>query len=613
MPAPTDRPENPIPSRPSPLVSRVYGEPRFHTEGDIAALSYAADGTIWSIDESGLLRRWSAEGNLLARHYLSDLETVWAFSPGVNLLASGNDSLILWDVATGYLINRIAVKDWVTAIAFGPEGRTFASGHDDGIVRFWDTASQNFIGQVQACTRPVPVSAIAFSPRGEFIATAGEDRVVRIWNDTTHKLVGELSSHTDRIPALTWSPDGRLLISAGWDTSARVWRPPQSEPVMLLNSHADQVHTLAISPNGKSLACADSNFEIHLWRDAEKGVAGPVLRGHTDEIRCLAFNADGSKLASAGVDRVIHTWDTQTGKLLTGPNPTGRHVIAVVPGRPLRLASSGTTKLRVWNVENGEETPLSGACSAYSVAASRDGKWLAVGGTDYFTRLWNLVEERKPASLEATKPPIGYVAFSTDSKFLAHTSPTDGLVWLWKCETASPELVFIEAADGCTLEGIAFHPDGKRIAAGGVDYLSTGKRDGAVSVWDIPSKDKLFTIDVGVHAVAFDPQGKYLAGAGFDAAVYVWDVETQDTIFVLGGHQEKVHTIAFSPDGSYIVSGGADSTIRVWDVLSGRFLVARGFDSPVQSLAFSPDGGLLFCGNGNTTCYQIEFKRLLED
>ncbi|MCE9568188.1 MAG: WD40 repeat domain-containing protein [Planctomycetes bacterium] len=613
MPLPTDTPDDSIPLRPSPLVSKVFGEPRFHTEGDVAALAYAADGTLWSIDETGLLRRWAPDGKLLARHFLSDLETVWCFSPDAKLLASGNDSLILWDVATGHLVKRLPQSAWVTAIGFGPDGRTIASGHDDGVVRFWDTASQRFLGQVQACSKPVPVSAVACSSRGEYVATAGEERVVRLWNELTHKLVGELSSHTDRIPAMAWSPDGRLLVSAGWDTSARVWRPPQTEPVILLNSHADQVHTLAFSPDGKLLACADSNFDIHLWRDPEKAIAGPVLHGHTDEIVCLAFSPDGSKLASAGLDRVIHIWDTREGKLLAGPNPKGRHVIAVVPGRPLRLASSGETKVRVWNTESEAEIAPTGLCPAYCVAASPDGKWLAIGGTDDLTKLWNVLEGRLIASLEATKPPVGFATFSADSKYLAHTSPADGLVWIWKCDTATAELLLIEAADGCTLEGISFHPDGRRIAAGGVDYLSTGTRDGAVSVWDIPTKDKLFTIDVGVYAVEFDPQGKYLAGAGFDDAVYVWDVETQETVFVLGGHQGKIHTVVFSPDGSYIVSGGDDSTIRVWDVLSGRFLVAREFDSAVQSLAFSPDGWHLYCGNGNTTCYQIEFKRLLED
>jgi WD40 repeat protein len=528
-------------------------------------------------------------------------------------LASGNDDLILWDVATGQLVNRIEQSSWVTAIAFSNDGRTLASGHDDGSLRFWDVGTQKFLGEIKTSAKPLPVSAIAFAPRGQFIASAGEDRVVRVWDEFTHKPVCALNSHTDRIPALAWNPDGSLLISAGWDTSARVWRPPQADPLILLNSHADQVHTLAYSPDGRYLACADSDFDIHLWINAEKAERGPVLRGHNDEIRCLAFSADSTKLASAGADQVIHVWNVCEGKLLAGPNAKGRHSIAVVPGKQLQLASTGTQSFRIWDTDSGEETAPTNLCAAYSTAASPDGKWLAIGGTDYFTQLWNVSEGSLAASFEATKPPIGSLSFSADSKYLAHTSPADGLVWLWNCETKNPELILIEAADGCTLEGVAFHPDGKRIAAGGIDYMSTGERDGAVCVWDIPSKDKLYTIDIGVNALAFDPVGKYLAGAGMDDAVYVWDSETQDTVFVLGGHQQKINAIAFDPTGSYLVSGGDDFTVRVWDVLSGRFLIARELDSPVQSLAFSPDGKYLFCGNGNTTCYQVEFKKLLEE
>jgi WD40 repeat protein len=217
------------------------------------------------------------------------------------------------------------------------------------------------------------------------------------------------------------------------------------------------------------------------------------------------------------------------------------------------------------------------------------------------------------ASLEATKPPVGFVAFTPDSKTLVHTSPADGLVWLWTCATGQPDMIIVEAADACTLEAVALHPDGRRIACGGVDYMGTGERDGAVCVWDIPTKEKLCTFDTGVTALAFDPQGKYLAGAGLDDAVYVWDAETQHTVFVLGGHQPGINAVCFDPSGSYLLSAGDDGTVRCWDVLSGRMLVARGFDGPVQALAFSPDGKYLFCGNSNTTCYQVEFKKFLEE
>lgn len=612
----TSHTEDATPVRPSPLVHRVFGEPRFHTEGDIAGVAFAADGALLSIDESGVLRRWAPDGKLLARHFLSDLETLWCFGPGAKLLASGNDDLLIWDVATGQLLNRIEQtgddQAWITAMAFSADGATVATGHDDGKLRFWDVASFTFAGAVQAHPRKA-VSAVAFSPNGRFVATAGEDLTVRVWDALTHKPVAELKSHTDRIPALVWSPDSALLISAGWDTSARVWRPPHPDPLMLLNSHADQVVTAAFSPDGKYLACADSDFDIHLWLDAENATRGPVLRGHSEEIKCLAFSPDGTRLASAGADRVVHVWDVRDGKLIAGPNPRGRHSIAVIPGAPLRLASSGAQNVRVWDADTGDEVAPTNLCPAFAVAASPDGKWLGVGGTDHYSQLWNAADGSLAASLEATKPPVGFVTFSPDSKVMAHTSPADGLVWLWTCETGQPDMIIVEAADACTLETIAFHPDGKRIACGGVDYMGTGERDGAVCIWDIPTKEKLFTFDTGVTALAFDPKGKYLAGAGLEDAVYVWDADTQATVFVCGGHLHNITALCFDPSGSYLLSGCDDGTVRCWDVLSGRHLIARGFDVPVQALAFSPDGKYLFCGNSNTTCYQVEFKKFLEE
>src|SRR5918911_5265833 len=102
-PAPST-PTDPAPDAgPSPLVARTYGEPRFHTEGDIAAVAFAADDTLWSVDEAGVLRHWAADGKLLSRAFLSDLETLWCFGPGAKALASGNDDLLVWEVESGQL------------------------------------------------------------------------------------------------------------------------------------------------------------------------------------------------------------------------------------------------------------------------------------------------------------------------------------------------------------------------------------------------------------------------------------------------------------------------------------------------------------------------------
>ncbi|MGL4423316.1 MAG: WD40 repeat domain-containing protein, partial [Gemmataceae bacterium] len=189
----------------------------------------------------------------------------------------------------------------------------------------------------------------------------------------------------------------------------------------------------------------------------------------------------------------------------------------------------------------------------------------------------------------------------------------DGLVWLWDTKTADPTIILIEAADGCTLEGVAYHPDGEHVVVGGIDYLSTGERTGAVCVWHLPSKLKAMEFDIGVYAVAIDHSGRFIAGAGLNGSVFLWDTRTQEQIFELPGHNDKIHTVVFSPDGSYVISTGDEGSLRIWDVLSGRLMVEREFDTAIQSLVFSPCGKYVYTGNSNTTCYELEFAILLDD
>jgi WD40 repeat protein/predicted Ser/Thr protein kinase len=68
------------------------------------------------------------------------------------------------------------------------------------------------------------------------------------------------------------------------------------------------------------------------------------------------------------------------------------------------------------------------------------------------------------------------------------------------------------------------------------------------------------------------------------------------------GHEDKVLAVAFNPDGRFIASGSADRTVRLWEVATGREMaVLRGHENPVWQVVFSPDGRRLASSEGPRT------------
>jgi WD40 repeat protein len=98
-------------------------------------------------------------------------------------------------------------------------------------------------------------------------------------------------------------------------------------------------------------------------------------------------------------------------------------------------------------------------------------------------------------------------------------------------------------------------------------------------------------------AVAYQPQGRWLATAGHDGVVRLLDSESKRLVRALVSHTAPVNALAWTADGQLLASG-ADDKVAVWEAETGKLL--RTLPVAAFRLAWKPGSRTLALVRGDT-------------
>ncbi|MFG1610792.1 TIR domain-containing protein [Actinoplanes sp. NPDC049265] len=639
------------------VMSSHYGA----TLSDATDATFVAGQVVATAGPGGKVTLWN--GADLARPVR--ITSVPVGGAGAKTLAAGPDGHLLaicdggaeatvWDVSDPAHPKRattLADPVGITDVSIGPDGHTVATGNRERNTTLWDisgadpvvlstlpqayqlrwgpdaraavaTGASLHLWDLTDPAHPVrgaaldnewlprgPAVRFAVNPKRHVVAVEDAGHGLLFW-DVTNPAEPEIGSMETfpveyglEIASIAFSPDGATFAlgdSIGRTTVSTMagtdW-PWRSTTLATVTVPGAPVGPISMSQDGRSVITVGDRRTATLWsvrgrfsRDAAATLPGP----YPGTIVGLNFGAGGRSLLVAGYSGNAVPFDLADRAHpvrhdnVSLKNGLAESVTASRDGRTVAVAgSNGTVKLLdvSRSGDPAELATIPDAAGVAAVAFSADGSVVAVGQSEGRTTLWSLADRTHPVRLAELPqtPDVASLAFSADGRALAVGE--HGTMSLWSlADRSTPERLssIPLTADGpFTVDSLAFSPDGRTLAA-------ATTASGTIMLWDSADLSRPRRIaTLPAHAtdvlwVTFGPDGHTLFSAGGDDSLVLWDVARPDTPIpyaTLKSPDLQAYNVALSPDGRTLASGGTlnqkiPRVVTLWDTTVPKDLAA---------------------------------------
>jgi WD40 repeat protein len=354
----------------------------------------------------------------------------------------------------------------------------------DTLVRAMKTNDPEVSGRVEAILTEIGEPALvavtkAAASSDPEVCRRAEQLVAVLENKVYPELV--LTGHKGEVWRVCVSADGKRVLTSSADKTLRLWDTHTGKQLRVFEDHTGSARSAALSQDGKRVLSGSDDGTVRLW-DADTGKELLKMTGHTDGVYGVAFGPEGQAL-SCSKDRTMRLWDLNTGKntgVFTG-NTNPESEVAYSDKAKLAAAWGSYGKIHLWNLETGKKVRTITGAGATNVCFSPDGKRLLSAANDTFLTIRDVETGKSLTDIIAFQPPRICrpicVACSPDGKRLVSGGwHPDTTVRVWDATTGE-QLRKYEGHTGY-VPGVAFFPDGKRIAS--------ASADGTARIWRMP-------------------------------------------------------------------------------------------------------------------------------